>query len=779
MKKLVTIFLFIQIFIFQGKAADLRSDSFDILNININLSLQNFSGKTISANTTVTFKPKIANQQSIGFDLLKLDVTQVLNKGLPISFSYNDTLLRIFFTQTLVPDSIYSVEISYNGSPVQDASGWGGWYWSGVYAFNLGVGFAANPHNYGRVWFPCFDNFIERQTFDFVVAVPSGYMAICNGELKAVNYGSATDWYTWHMEQPIPSYLACINAAPYVTVESVYQSIDGRKIPVWLNALSSDTNNVKLSFAKLDTCIRLFENLFGKYPFEKIGFSMVPFNNGAMEHATNVAFPIYGANGSLNYETLWAHELSHMWWGNNTTCSTAEDMWLNEGWAAYCEKLFLEKAYGIESYHKAVASNHRYVLQYAHLSDSSYYPVSPLPHKVTYGDHAYKKGADMIHSLRSFIGNDSLFFESCRELMKQYALSPINTDTLIKVFNKVNPLVGNFINQWIRTPGWAHFAVDSFQTIKSGADYLVKIFVRQRAKLKNTQYNGCKQKIRFYQSVSNFVEKEITLNDVNETFSFILSFKPVLVVLDNDNLYSDAVNSQTKAVSTTGLLDIENCFMRINVTQISDPALLRIEHHWMPAEGITSTSGLFLSNTRYWSVDGVNLDKLVATANLFYDGSASVSAGSNGCIDLGFIKSTEDSLVLMYRPDAGSVWTIENNVNKITGNKIDRKGYFTLQNLRKGQYAFAMFDNSLGSKTSVKTNQPFIISPNPSSGKLHLLDVKSEDVLIIFDNLGKQIGSYSIENSTLSLEHLPSGIYYVMLYRLGVFIGNEKLIVKH
>jgi hypothetical protein len=30
------------------------------------------------------------------------------------------------------------------------------------YAFNLGVGFAADPHNFGRVWFPCFDNFVER-----------------------------------------------------------------------------------------------------------------------------------------------------------------------------------------------------------------------------------------------------------------------------------------------------------------------------------------------------------------------------------------------------------------------------------------------------------------------------------------------------------------------------------------------------------------------------------------------------------------------------------------
>jgi aminopeptidase N len=35
---------------------------------------------------------------------------------------------------------------------------------------------------------------------------------------------------------------------------------------------------------------------------------------------------------------LWAHELSHHWWGDLATCTTAEDMWLNEGWASYSEQ---------------------------------------------------------------------------------------------------------------------------------------------------------------------------------------------------------------------------------------------------------------------------------------------------------------------------------------------------------------------------------------------------------------------------------------------------------
>jgi aminopeptidase N len=47
----------------------------------------------------------------------------------------------------------------------------------------------------------------------------------------------------------------------------------------------------------------------------------VPFNGGAMEHAGNIAYPLFAINGNLAYETLFAHELSHMWWGDAVTCA--------------------------------------------------------------------------------------------------------------------------------------------------------------------------------------------------------------------------------------------------------------------------------------------------------------------------------------------------------------------------------------------------------------------------------------------------------------------------
>ena len=113
------------------------------------------------------------------------------------------------------------IEIHYSGTPMQDASGWGGFYFSGNFAWNLGVGFADDPHSYGRIWFPCFDNFIERSSFDFHVRVNNDRVASCNGLLDNIeSHNDSTKTYHWELAQSIPSYLACVTVGPYVMVNS-------------------------------------------------------------------------------------------------------------------------------------------------------------------------------------------------------------------------------------------------------------------------------------------------------------------------------------------------------------------------------------------------------------------------------------------------------------------------------------------------------------------------------------------------------------------------------
>src|SRR5690606_32211758 len=107
-----------------------------------------------------------------------------------------------------------------------------GFYFQGNYAYNLGVGFAADPHNYGRVWHPCFDNFVERAKYEFNIISSGGKKAHCNGLLESENIVSGdTVVRKWMMNDEIPSYLACIAVADYITVHQSHNGLLGN-IPI-------------------------------------------------------------------------------------------------------------------------------------------------------------------------------------------------------------------------------------------------------------------------------------------------------------------------------------------------------------------------------------------------------------------------------------------------------------------------------------------------------------------------------------------------------------------
>ena len=149
------------------QASNLRSDTVDILKYTINLDITSFVDSTISGNTLVKFTPKVNGVNKLNLDLLMLTIDSIKSSNTILNYLYNDTLIEVDLPATYNVGDTTAITVYYHGHPQGDASGWGGFYFSPTYAYNLGVGFAALPHNYGRVWFPCFDNFVERSKYEF------------------------------------------------------------------------------------------------------------------------------------------------------------------------------------------------------------------------------------------------------------------------------------------------------------------------------------------------------------------------------------------------------------------------------------------------------------------------------------------------------------------------------------------------------------------------------------------------------------------------------------
>jgi len=694
----------------------------DILHYDLSLSIQNLSAKTISGTTKVTVNSKVANLESISFDLLKLNVINVSINNQLQPFSQTDSTLFITLLTNRKLNDTFDLQITYNGKTTTDAL-WGGFYFSGNYAYNMGVAFQSKPHNFGRCWFPCIDNFTDRATYSFHITTDSSFVAVCNGlkQPEVKNADGSITW-NWHLSQTIPTYLASVAVGKYEFIKYEFTGLN-RTYPIWLATVAADTAKAKASFAKLNNALQCFEEKFGAYPFEKVGFVGVPFNAGAMEHATNIAYPNYAINGNINYETLFAHELSHMWWGDLATCRTAEDMWLNEGWASYCEALFLECAYGKERYMADIKAKSIEVMKTAAQNDGAWYPVSGVPHEATYGTHVYKKGALIVHTLRNMMG-DSAFFAACQSYLSLYRFTDVSSENLKNEFQRFTSInLTNFFMRWIYEPGNIDVAL-----LKTMENTTPNGIVKKTYELSewNRYKKGYNDKLPIFVEIyykDSISKKNVILKNGSTTITTLEHplQNPIQYIMLNEN--QEVIlgkNIEKVAVGKTGSISLPNVNINLNVQKIVDSALLIIEHHWSsaPIPFSLHPEGIRISGERYWTVSGILPTSFETWAYFNYDGLA------NSFLDTELLQQVinEDSILLLYRPDNGFEWQIHtDHTFQPFSSKTDKIGRFWVNKLKKGDYAFGLRDSKAVGLIDVKTPQKeksFLIVPNPANDNL-------------------------------------------------------------
>lgn len=753
---------------------------YDLTHYDLHIDTISFNPKQIEARAGVTFLSTTAPISSVTLDLLKFSIDSVFAPNYTVTRSYNDTLLSIQFTPAVTTGDSVLVWIHYHGEPQQDASGWGGFYFSQNFAFNLGVGFMADPHNFGRAWFPCQDNFTSRSRYDFHITTAAGSMAFCNGTLQqAVTNPNGTITWHWKQQQTIPGYLASMAVGPYHSLERTSNGL-----PVQWAAQPVDTNAVLATFSNLDTTLAAYINAYGAYPFDKVGYCLVPFNSGAMEHAASIHIGRAFVNGTQNYATLWAHELAHMWWGDKVTCETAEDMWLNEGFASYNEAFYKQNVDGITAYRDWIRTNHRKVLQFAHTpaQDGSYLTMNQIPHAYTYGFHVYQKGADVVHTLRHYMG-DQEFFNGCQYYMNNRAYSHANSANLrddLTAGSGVN--MNRFFDDWIFTPGFPHFSIDSVIHVPGGLDHMF-VYVRQRSKGNNHLYE-MPVDITFTDGLIDTTVR-VLMDSATKMFHIPLFMVPEMTILDRYGKVSDARVSNEKIITVTGSQVVAETNLTLNVQTVGLPgSLVRIEHNFVPPDPfLSSNPGIRLSDYRYWKVDGIFKSGMHTKAFFIYDGSTS---GSTGYLDNTLISGTEDSLVILYRPGAGYDWTpVSNYTININTNPNDKRGTITVDTLKKGEYTLGYFDYTVGITEAIMAPANVLtVAPNPSGDQFVFTlpkELKNHSGLVIYDLGGRKIFETPIETGADTLiwncSQQKPGTYLATLIEEGIITAVVKIVV--
>jgi len=423
-----------------------RSDTADLAELDLYINTTDFANKQLTGVARYQIGCEI-NFNSLRFDLIGYTVDSVVSPTGPLNFT--QTANHVTVHQSAYAGAILHWTFYYHGTTTKDASGWGGIHHDGAYQYNLGVGFAANPHVYGRSLFPCFDNFREKCTVEemHITTLP-GKVGVSNGifdRVDTLSNGNLT--WVWKGNAPLRSYLVSLAVSDYHK-----QSWTHAGETFELYGRAQDTANMTAGFVHLNDIYDAFVEEFGPYVFEKVGYAMTI--TGAMEHAGMIHLPRTLANANLSGEDIIAHELAHMWFGNAVTTETAEDMWINEGFAEFGSHFYEEKVYGRPQYVNTVQNNQALVLKQAAQSDGGHLALSGVNQNQTYGTHTYQKGAMVAHNLREFLG-DSLFSHAVKQLIATNTFGNYNANTFKESFeNSTGVDLDDFWNDWIYNPGY-------------------------------------------------------------------------------------------------------------------------------------------------------------------------------------------------------------------------------------------------------------------------------------------------------------------------------------
>lgn len=744
---------------------EFRSDTFDILNYRIKLDVTDFSTKVLTGQCDIDFTPKMEGLDYIIFDLLEMTVDSVIFNNQHADYSYNTPFLIINFDSTFTMNDTFKVSVFYHGVSVIDPSGFGGFQFERGYAYNLGIGLASIPHNYGRSWFPCFDNFVERSTYDLDIITNPYHQAYCVGHFNGVDtLIDDKKIYHFRMEKQLPTYLVGVAVSDYYDINWDYEGI-AKNIPIQLVSKPEDTTNLKISFAYLPFAIEALEKWFGPYQWERVGYVLT--TNGAMEHATNIAFNDFlGNSGDPEYAMgIMAHELAHHWWGDITTLTTAYDMWIKEGTSEYGRHLFIEHFFGNEKFVEVLKDNQFEVINTAHIKDDGYRALSGMPMDHTYGTTTYNKGALVIHNLRTYLG-DSLFQVGTQSILAKYAYGHLDAKqfkTQLEVSTGVD--MSCFFNDWIFNPGFNAFEVDSFDVTPLANNYLVKLYIEQKLHHAPDYHCNVPLEITFYDNDLNKFTEKINVSGQNTQVEVVLPVIPAFWTINENHKLNNGQLGENVFLKSNTSYNLSRAKISIKTTELnSDSIFARMEHIWGAPDRAANTNGIELkiSNSHFWNIIGIFPENNEINASFFYNGSSEVD------LDFDLTSETEDSVYIVHRKNAKDEWKVVDNFKKQKFSPIDGKGTITITGVKAGQYAFANVD--FGSTNTLNLDDFVNIFPNPTDNILNINLSDNEDQglknIKIYSVLGETVlekEDQIVNNYSIDISNYDSGVYFLKI----------------
>lgn len=742
-------------------------ENIDVMHYEIHLNEINMADRTLDATAVISLKT-LTSVDEMKLELKSLNVTSVTSdEAIVNNYSQNGDILSISFENTVPANMEISLTINYGGTTFNES--WGGIHWSNDYVYNLGVGFDSQPHNLGKTWFPCVDNFTDKASYDLYLTIPSDMVSSCGGLLEdSQDNGDGTKTDHWHMSQEIATYLISFAIGDFILWEDTYEGIE-RNIPINVYAKPNQIDKVEATFANAKFFASFFENTFGPFPFNRISY--VSTSLGCMEHVDNIALASSIITGTSNMDSDYfiSHEMAHAWFGNKVTCASAADMWLNEGFATFCNYYYFTELYGDDLYYETMDGVIDEIILSCHTKEG-WLPLNELPLDLTYGTMAYDKGAVVAHTLMNYLGREA-FSKAMKYYLNKFDSKSASSQDLCEALSEDTDLdMNNFFEAWVYTPGSPVYYVQHFTTTANGDKFDVNINMVQDHRGAEYIGDGVRYELTFVDSNWNMHSEMVSWDGQSASITTTLDFEPVAIFCDINNKFADACHDETFIIKQSGDNNLSEIKFKVITEEIGDSTLLRVEHRWVgPISVGEIPEGLTISDSRYWTIYRLDKGESIIKGEFQYQ--------DNENYDANLFENENDSIVLLYRPNGACQWQSIDYILQSSSSF----GRMTVEQLMSGDYVLGVWDEEYIGINEINKDLKFNIFPNPTKNEINIElqnDIKGK--LVITNQLGQFVKELKINDNKLivDVEELSPGIYYLNIFNKREKVLSEKIVVE-
>ncbi len=385
---------------------------------------------------------------SIRFDAVANQPTNYMRVELHKNFEINYAILNgdtvdfdrdtlgLTLSQIKLKPKDNQLTIGYEGFPkVAIRPPWkGGFVWSVDSLYRPLIGVACQGDK-ASVWYPCKNDMSdEPDSFNLSVKVRKDLVAVGNGQLDSIQkFDDKFNIYHWKVTYPINNYAVSFYIGNFKKSSKFHvyndeQGIDTLKVDYYL--LDYQQNKVEGLHQQTTKMLNTYNKYFGRYPFFNDGLKYVFAPYWGMEHQSAIAYGNNFKKNEFDFDFILIHETGHEWWGNCVTAINNEHLWIHEGFTTYMESLYVEEN---ESYESA--------LEYLRTQSKNIKNEKPLISEYNVskfeGDNdIYYKGTWILHSLRNWVGNDSIWFTGLKKIYQSFMFQNINSQQVIDAFAK-------------------------------------------------------------------------------------------------------------------------------------------------------------------------------------------------------------------------------------------------------------------------------------------------------------------------------------------------------